>query len=99
MNYAATDHVHLGSRQVFEILASQNADMLIGFLRSVVRSRDLIDDLFQETMLTAWHLSLAVRTTLSMNSSFMGYLSFRARTTTKHGADAWRALLLRSAAL
>ena len=39
---------------VFEILAAEHADMLVTFLRSVVRSVDLVDDLFQETMLTAW---------------------------------------------
>ena len=55
-----TPHLEIGgladvsSHEVFEILARQNADMLVGYLRSVVRSDDLVDDLFQETMLTAW---------------------------------------------
>ena len=44
----------VGGSQVFEILASQNARMLMGFLRSLVRSPDLIEDLFQEVMMTAW---------------------------------------------
>ena len=41
-------------RQVFEILARENADMLVAYLRSLVRSADAVDDLFQEVMLTAW---------------------------------------------
>ncbi len=44
----------LSAREVFEILAREHADMLAGFLSSLVRSRDGVDDLFQETMLTAW---------------------------------------------
>lgn len=38
----------------FECLAVQNAQMLVTFLRSLVRSPDLVEDVFQETMLTAW---------------------------------------------
>jgi RNA polymerase sigma-70 factor (ECF subfamily) len=41
-------------RQVFEILVRENADMLSAYLRSVVRDPAVADDLFQETMLTAW---------------------------------------------
>jgi RNA polymerase sigma-70 factor (ECF subfamily) len=41
-------------RQVFEILTRENADMLVAYLRSLVRSADAVDDLFQEVMLTAW---------------------------------------------
>ena len=44
----------LGSREVFEILAAQNADMLVSYLRSLVRAEDVVEDLFQEAMLTAW---------------------------------------------
>ncbi len=47
-------HNDVQSSKVFEILAVQNADMLMSFLRSLVRSQDLVEDLFQETMLTAW---------------------------------------------
>ena len=39
---------------MFEILAREHADMLVGYLRSVTRTSEAVDDLFQETMLTAW---------------------------------------------
>jgi RNA polymerase sigma-70 factor (ECF subfamily) len=39
---------------VFEILAREHADMLTAFLRSLVTRSDLVDDLFQETMMVAW---------------------------------------------
>ncbi|MFO0874247.1 MAG: sigma-70 family RNA polymerase sigma factor [Phycisphaerales bacterium] len=42
------------SRDVFEILVREHADMLCAFLRSLVARDDLVDDLFQETMLVAW---------------------------------------------
>ncbi len=43
-----------GGREVFEILARENADMLTSFIRSLVQNHDAVDDLFQEAMLTAW---------------------------------------------
>ena len=42
------------AREVFEILVREHADMLVTYLRSLLRSTDAVDDLFQETMLTAW---------------------------------------------
>jgi RNA polymerase sigma-70 factor len=42
------------AQQVFEILAREHADMLTAFLRSLAPRADLVDDLFQETMLVAW---------------------------------------------
>lgn len=44
----------MNPEQVFEILMRENADMLLAFLRSAVRDEHAVDDLFQETMLTAW---------------------------------------------
>lgn len=41
-------------RAVFEILAREHAPMLLAFLRSLLRAGDAVDDVFQETMLTAW---------------------------------------------
>ena len=41
------------SPQVFEILAAQNADMLVCFVRSLVPGSE-VDDVFQETLVTAW---------------------------------------------
>ncbi len=41
-------------RELFEILVRQHADMLIAYLRALVRDENLVDDLFQETMLVAW---------------------------------------------
>jgi len=42
------------AHEVFEILVRQHADMLTAFLRSLVRRTEVMDDLFQETMLVAW---------------------------------------------
>jgi len=42
------------ARQVFEILVREHADMLLVYLRGLLRSADAVDDVFQETMLTAW---------------------------------------------
>lgn len=42
------------AKQLFEILVRENADMLIAYLRAAVRDAAVADDLFQETMLTAW---------------------------------------------
>jgi RNA polymerase sigma-70 factor len=42
------------AQQVFEILAREHAEMLTAFLRSLAPRADLVDDLFQETMLVAW---------------------------------------------
>ena len=44
----------LGSHEVFEILAADHADMLVCYLRTLVARGDVVDDLFQETMVTAW---------------------------------------------
>lgn len=44
----------MDSRDLFEILVREHADMLLGFLRCAVREAALVDDLFQETMLVAW---------------------------------------------
>ena len=42
------------SKAVFEILMRENADMLLAFLRSAVRDKHAVDDIFQETMIVAW---------------------------------------------
>jgi RNA polymerase sigma-70 factor (ECF subfamily) len=42
------------AHQLFTILAREHADMLITYLRSVVRDANVAEDLFQETMLVAW---------------------------------------------
>jgi RNA polymerase sigma-70 factor len=44
----------MDSKNLFEILMRENASMLTVYLRSVVRDAAVVDDLFQETMLTAW---------------------------------------------
>jgi RNA polymerase sigma-70 factor (ECF subfamily) len=44
----------MDARAVFEILVRDNAAMLTAYLRSVIRDPATVDDLFQETMLTAW---------------------------------------------
>lgn len=40
--------------EVFEILMCEHTDMLVAYLRSLVRTPDVVDDLFQETSLVAW---------------------------------------------
>lgn len=42
------------AHEVFDILARQNADMLTTFLRGLVHRPEVVDDLFQETMMVAW---------------------------------------------
>ena len=54
LSILADDHTDYSGRQVFEILVRDHADMLVSYLRSLVRVPDVVDDLFQETMLTAW---------------------------------------------
>ncbi len=44
---------HTG-HEVFEILVHEHADMLTAYLRSLVVRTEIVDDLFQETMLVAW---------------------------------------------
>ncbi len=42
------------AKQVFEILVHEHADMLTAYLRSLVYSSEVVDDLFQETLLVVW---------------------------------------------
>jgi RNA polymerase sigma-70 factor len=42
------------ARAVFEILVRENEAMLMTYLRAVVGNQAAVEDLFQETMLTAW---------------------------------------------
>jgi RNA polymerase sigma factor (sigma-70 family) len=42
------------AKAVFEILVHEHADMLEGYLRSLLGAGSSVDDLFQETMLVAW---------------------------------------------
>ena len=44
----------MDARDLFETLVRENADMLTAFIRATVRDHSLADDVFQETMLTAW---------------------------------------------
>ena len=39
---------------LFEILIRENTDMLVAYLRAGVRDNHAVDDIFQETVLTAW---------------------------------------------
>ena len=41
-------------REVFEILARENTDMLTAYLRSLIGADPSVDDLFQQSMLVAW---------------------------------------------
>lgn len=49
-----TIHEGPSGREVFEILVREHADMLAAYTRSLAWSGTASDDLFQETMLTAW---------------------------------------------
>lgn len=44
------------SKHLFEVLIRENADMLRIYLRSAVRDWSTVEDLFQETVLTAWQI-------------------------------------------
>jgi RNA polymerase sigma-70 factor (ECF subfamily) len=50
------DETSLGltPKGLFEILVREHSEMLTVYLRCVVRDPTAVDDLFQETMLTAW---------------------------------------------
>ncbi len=42
------------AKELFEILIRENSDMLIAYLRSGARDPHAVEDLYQETVLTAW---------------------------------------------
>lgn len=42
------------TKEIFEILMRENASMLLTYIRSIAGSENAIDDIFQETMITAW---------------------------------------------
>ncbi|MCR9201386.1 MAG: sigma-70 family RNA polymerase sigma factor [Planctomycetaceae bacterium] len=44
----------MDARSLFEILIRENTDMLVAYLRAGVRDAHAVDDLYQETVLTAW---------------------------------------------
>lgn len=44
----------MDAKTLFEILIRENTEMLLAFLRAGVRDRHAVDDLYQETVLTAW---------------------------------------------
>ena len=44
----------MDAKSLFEILIRENTDMLVAYLRAGLRDRNSVDDLYQETVLTAW---------------------------------------------
>lgn len=44
----------MDAKAVFEILIRENTDMLVAYIRAGVRDEHAVDDLYQETVLTAW---------------------------------------------
>lgn len=44
----------MDSKSLFEILAREHSPALLAFLRTAVRDPGAVDDLYQETLLTAW---------------------------------------------
>lgn len=44
----------MDAKSLFQILIRENSDMLVAYLRSGVRDQHAVDDLYQETVLTAW---------------------------------------------
>jgi len=44
----------MNAHDIFEILVREHASLLTAFIRSTVRDAALADDIFQETLLTAW---------------------------------------------
>ena len=51
----ARDSFVMNSHELFEILVREHHAMLITYLRAVCGSATLADDLFQDTMVTAWN--------------------------------------------
>jgi RNA polymerase sigma-70 factor (ECF subfamily) len=47
-------HPDPSGREVFEILARENADMLTAYLRSLLGADHALDDIFQEALVVAW---------------------------------------------
>ena len=50
----AFDQPNRSAEDIFEILVSENAPMLIAYIRSIVWRSEVAEDLFQETMIVAW---------------------------------------------
>jgi len=46
--------MHRRDKDVFEVLVREHTAMLLTYIRATVRDRGIVDDIFQETMLTAW---------------------------------------------
>ena len=44
----------MDTKSLFEILIRENTDMLVAYIRAGVRDEHAVDDLYQETVLTAW---------------------------------------------
>ncbi len=44
----------MDAKSLFEILIRENTDMLVAYIRAGVRDEHVVDDLYQETVLTAW---------------------------------------------
>lgn len=44
----------MDAKSLFEILIRENTDMLFAYIRSGVRDQHAVDDIYQETVLTAW---------------------------------------------
>lgn len=44
----------MDAKSLFEILIRENSDMLVAYIRAGVRDQHAVDDLYQETVLTAW---------------------------------------------
>jgi RNA polymerase sigma-70 factor (ECF subfamily) len=42
------------AKSLFQVLIRENSDMLVAYLRAGVRDLHAVDDLYQETVLTAW---------------------------------------------
>jgi RNA polymerase sigma-70 factor (ECF subfamily) len=51
---AKSDEGDVDAKTLFQILIRENTDMLMAYLRTGVRDRHAVDDLYQETVLTAW---------------------------------------------
>lgn len=44
----------MDTKSLFEILIRENTDMLVAYIRAGVRDEHAVDDIYQETVLTAW---------------------------------------------
>lgn len=76
------------STQVFEILVREYDQMLIAYIRCLIRDPGLVEDVFQETLITAWRRFEDFDSTRTLGAWLRGIALNTARNATrKRAAD------------